>query len=173
MLADDAQGELRECRTCGTIRFGEEGPACCDDPRMEPVDGTPIESPELPLLLRDVFGISRTGLDVCICLMEDGESTVSDIAEVMDLDRSTVARQVNQLVDIGILDKNQRLLRDGGYVYVYTPMPVETVRRRLMIGLYSWLSEAAQLVEEINQEKVKAAARTSEADESAGIYWDG
>jgi predicted transcriptional regulator len=159
-----------ECRACGTVE--ETAGTCCDRP-MKEVPATPIREPDLPLLLRDVFGISGTGLEICVCLMRDGESTVPDVAETLDLDRSTVARQVNHLVDIGVLGKRERLLSEGGYVHVYSPKDVEEVRRRLERGLAAWMRDAESLVEEINRAKVEAAAEMDDTEERVGVYWDG
>ncbi|WP_137286063.1 helix-turn-helix domain-containing protein [Halorussus salinisoli] len=161
------------CDECGDVSFGDSS-SCCDE-SMSAVEATPVESPDLAVVLRDVFGISETGLKVCLCLMEDGESTASDVAERLGIDRSTVGRQLNHLTDIGLLDKRQRLLKDGGYVNVYSPVPVEEVRRRLTVGLYAWMEEALELVEHVNREKLDALARADGEgdDEQAGIYWDG
>ncbi|WP_375335550.1 ArsR family transcriptional regulator [Halorussus sp. MSC15.2] len=37
--------------------------------------------------------------------MEDGESTARELADHLELDRSTVSRQLNHLTDIGLLEK--------------------------------------------------------------------
>lgn len=166
--------EVHECRECGAISF-DEAPSCCGA-STEPVEAEPVEHPDLAVVLREVFGISETGLKVCLCLMEEGESTAAEIAERLDIDRSTVGRQVNHLTDVGVLDKRQQLLKDGGYVHVYSPVPVDEVRRRLTVGLYAWVDEALDIVEHVNREKLDALARADgdggESDETVNIYWD-
>ncbi|WP_276282459.1 helix-turn-helix domain-containing protein [Halorussus caseinilyticus] len=160
------------CDECGEVSFGD--PSCCDE-SASAVEATPVEHPDLSGVLREVFGISETGLKVCLCLMEDGESTAADIADRLGIDRSTVGRQLNHLTDIGVLDKRQRLLKEGGYVHVYSPVPVEEVRRRLTVGLLAWTDEALDIVEHVNREKLDALARADgdAGDEQASIYWDG
>lgn len=169
-------GQVYECRECGNLNFGNPPSTCCGE-GMDPVEASPVKQPDLPVVLRDVFGISETGLNVCLCLMEEGESTAADIAEMLDIDRSTVGRQLNHLTDIGLLEKRQRLLKDGGYVHVYSPVGVEEVRNRLTMGLYAWVEEALELVQNVNREKVRALARPDgegEGDEGEpSIYWDG
>ncbi|WP_134671518.1 helix-turn-helix domain-containing protein [Halorussus marinus] len=161
-----------ECRECGSVSLGDSETTCCGA-EMVSADATPVEHPELAVVLREVFGVSRTGLTICVCLMEAGDSTAAELADRLDLDRSTVARQLNHLVEIGLLDKRQRLLTGGGYVHVYSPVEVEEVRERLTVGLYAWVAEALDLVEEIDRRKVKALARSDGGEEAAGIYWDG
>ncbi|WP_276302421.1 helix-turn-helix domain-containing protein [Halorussus lipolyticus] len=176
MSESTTQGQIYECDDCGSVAF--EGSSACCDAEMSRVEASPVRHPDLAVVLREVFGISETGLRVCLCLMEDGESTAVDIADRLDIDRSTVGRQLNHLTDIGVLDKRQRLLKNGGYVNVYSPVPVEEVRKRLTVGLYAWMAEALDIVEHVNREKLDALARADgdgpggEDDASDAIYWD-
>lgn len=175
MGESDTAREFYECRECGTVSFGD-GPSDCCDERTTAVEATPVERPELPALLRDVFGISETGLQICLCLMEEREATAADVAERLDVDRSTVARQLNHLTDIGLLEKRERLLEGGGYVHVYSPVPVEEVRERLAVGLCAWTDAALELVENVNREKMEAMARAdpdADGDDGVSVYWDG
>jgi predicted transcriptional regulator len=173
---NDVGDGVYECGECASVSFGEAESTCCGE-SMAPVEAEPVKPPELAVVLRDVFGISETGLKVCLCLMEEGESTANEIADRLGIDRSTVGRQLNHLTDIGVLDKRQRILKDGGYVHVYSPVPVEEVRKRLTVGLYAWMDEALELVEHINREKLDALARADgegvgSDDDQASIYWD-
>jgi predicted transcriptional regulator len=193
-----ANCEAYQCGECASVTFGDPDPTCCGE-SMSPIDSESVVSPDLAVVLRDVFGVSETGLNVCLCLMEAGESTASDVADELGIDRSTVTRQLNHLTGVGALEKRQRLLEGGGYVNVYSPVPVEEVRERLTAGLFAWTEEALDLVEHVNREKLDALARADgegsegseggedgkgdvegksraergEDDEQASIYWDG
>lgn len=173
MGATDKERDEHKCQHCGNVPFGTSA-SDSDEERLPSTDASAIERPELAVVLREVFGISETGLHICVYLMEDGESTARELADHLELDRSTVSRQLNHLTDIGLLEKRQRLLSEGGYVHVYSPVDVEEVRQRLTVGLHVWMDEALELVEDINREKVAALARADPDDsESTGIYWDG
>lgn len=175
-----------ECDECDSVTFGDAESTCCGE-SMTTVEAESVKPPDLGIVLRDVFGISETGLHVCLCLMEEGESTAGEIADKLDIDRSTVTRQLNHVTEVGVLDKRQRLLEAGGYVNVYSPVPVEEVRERLVAGLFAWTGEALELVEHVNREKLDALARADgegvegsgeskeedRGNEPASIYWDG
>ncbi|MFC4451321.1 helix-turn-helix domain-containing protein [Halorussus aquaticus] len=172
MGTTDKEREVHKCQHCGSVSFGSAASDSGEEQRPS-TDASAIERPELAVVLREVFGISETGIHICVFLMEDGESTAGELADRLDLDRSTVSRQLNHLTDIGLLEKRQRLLSDGGYVHVYSPVDVEEVRQRLTVGLHVWMNEALELVEDINREKVAALARAdSDDNESTSIYWD-
>lgn len=173
MGASDTDRAMHECQHCGNVSFDNPATDSYSED-LTAMEETPVKDPELAVVLREVFGISETGLQVCLCLMEEGESTAGDLAERLDIDRSTVGRQVNHLTDVGVLEKRNRLLKNGGYVHVYSPVDVEEVRQRLTGGVYAWASEALELIEDINREKVNALARRdSSTDEgTTQIFWD-
>lgn len=181
MGTSDTEKEVYRCQNCGNVSVGssesdsgeESSTIESNGEELPSTDTASAETPELAVVLRDVFGIPETGLNICVYLMEEGESTAGDIAEHLDMDRSTVSRHLNHLTDLGLLEKRQRLLSDGGYVNVFSPVDVEEVRQRLTVGLHAWMDEALELVEHINREKVKAMARSDRSDgETSGIYWD-
>ncbi|NEU58630.1 helix-turn-helix domain-containing protein [Halorussus sp. MSC15.2] len=172
MGTTDKERDVYRCQHCGNVSFGRSASDSGEGERPS-TDASAIERPELAVVLREVFGISETGIRICVFLMEDGESTAGELADHLELDRSTVSRQLNQLTDIGLLEKRQRLLSEGGYVHVYSPVDVEEVRQRLTVGLHAWMDEALELVEDVNREKVAALARADhDESDSTGIYWD-
>lgn len=146
------------CSSCGTVAFGDHPPECCNR-TMDPVDtdDAAVERPELEHLLGGVFGMSRTELDVCLCIMQ-GESTVEAVADELDVDRSLVSRHLNHLVDLGVVEKSRRIRRQGGERHVYTPASVEEVQRRLKTELDAWITGAVAEIDDLSREKVEAIA---------------
>ncbi|WP_435184815.1 helix-turn-helix domain-containing protein [Halobellus sp. EA9] len=121
---------LVRCPACDALAVGSADVACCDG-AMEPLDAdvdAPVAEPTLDALLETVFGISGTELELCLCVVEDGDATVAELAERVGVDRSVVARHLADLVEIGVVERERRLLRQGGHVYVYAPVPEATVR---------------------------------------------
>lgn len=172
MGTPDVDRVVYECQHCGNVSLGNPASSSSGE-EVTAEAGAPVRQPELAVVLREVFGISETGLTICICLVEAREATAGDLAERLDLDRSTASRQLNHLTDLGLLEKRQRLLSDGGYVNVFSPVAVEEVRRRLTVGLHAWLDDALELVENVDREKMNALARADLSDGgTTGIYWD-
>lgn len=133
---------------------------------MQTVDvAIPFESPEPESVVGEVFGISETELDVCRRLMAAGEATVNELASDLDYDRSVITRHLNHLVDLGVVEKEPRDLSGGGRKYVYTPISVERMRRRLILGLHAWLADAMAGVDELNREKIEAMAERAQEEE--------
>lgn len=157
MNRTDESVELVECRTCGNLGLGNGDIRCCDGPMQSvEVNASPVNPPSLDDVLRTVFDMSETELDVCLCVMEGGERTVNELVEQIDYDRSVVARHLHHLVELGVLEKRRRLLKQGGDVYVYAPLDPDEVRRNFTRLFFRWVAHAAPLLAELQRDKVEA-----------------
>ena len=164
---------IMECPDCEAITLGvaDDRSQCCERrPRPVETGNLEIEAPALEDLLGMVFGMNETELDVCLCVMDVGEATTSDIAAELDVDRSHVSRHLNHLVDLGVLKKRERLLEGGGRVNVYTPASLETVRRHFTLGLVAWFTEAVDVIEGLSREKVEAIEKLADHPSELTIY---
>lgn len=171
MTGPDDAVDLVECRTCGNLGLGKGDIRCCEGP-MQSVEtsASPVCPPSLDDVLRTVFDMSETELDVCLCVVEGGEQTVNELAKAVDYDRSVVARHLNHLVELGVLEKRRRLLRQGGDVYVYAPRDPDEVRRSLT-GLFArWVAHATPHLADLRQDKVAAIVETRSENTQWSIY---
>jgi predicted transcriptional regulator len=170
-MSPASESTLFECETCGNLGIGEGEIVCCDGP-MQPVedDAASVDEPTLDELLRTVFDMSETELDICLCVMEGGELTVPDLAKEVGYDRSVVARHLDHLVDLGVIEKRRRLLEEGGQIYVYTPNGADLVARRLTGEFARWAAAATALVESISRQKVEAMVEADTETPQWKIY---
>lgn len=164
MTASERELAVYECRSCGEYQLGATAPTCCDEPMAEIDDAAPIESPDEETLMRVVFGISETELEVCRHLMDEGEATVAELTSAVDRDRSVVTRHLNDLVELGVIEKESRVLSDGGRINVYSHRSAEAVRRQFELGLYAWLTDAVGVIDDLSEEKIELLVRGESAD---------
>jgi len=61
----------------------------------------------------------RTRYEICYRLVHGGEASPTELVEVMDIDDSTLHYHLNELVDVGLVEKRKRTDRgqDGLYTY--------------------------------------------------------
>lgn len=162
---------LFECASCGNLGLGRSNLQCCNGTIQAVGDGDfDIKNPTLEELLRTVFGMSKTEMDLCLCIMEGGETTVKQLADEVDYDRSVVSRHLNHLVDLGVIDKRRRIRKKGGQVYIYTPSEPDVVRRNLTGAFLSWVQEATELIESLSREKVEAMVESDIREAQWKIY---
>lgn len=153
-MDSDQSPTLLSCDRCGNLAVGSGSVTCCAATMTpaEPVDA--VAEPELDDLLRDIFQMSDAELEVCLCVMEGGTMTVKELAERIEYDRSVVSRHLNHLAELGVVDKQRRLIEQGGHVYVYRPVDPETVRERLTAAFVTWVQGATAEIAALREEKV-------------------
>ncbi|WP_424002452.1 ArsR family transcriptional regulator [Haloarcula salina] len=170
-MADDrAQMRPFECVICDGVALASEPPRCCGEAMatVEPTDA--IVDPSLETLTRTVFEMSGTELEICLCVMAGGELTVAELAEQIEYDRSVVARHLNHLADLGVVEKRRRIRPAGGHVYVYTPRDPETVRARLREAFLSWVGLAAGQLDGLTREKVESIAESETGERRWRVF---
>lgn len=156
--------EVYECRGCGEFLLApkavsENDGGCCGEGLREMEEDnlkTDVNTPEAENVLRDMFGLGETSLNICFCVIDNEGATVSEVADEMDIDRSAVSRHMTTLVETGILTRQERNLRQGGVVHVYSHEDPELVKERVTLGAFFWASKAIELVNELNDEKMEA-----------------
>lgn len=133
---------------------------------MDPIAVDAVNEPELMTLLSQVFGVSQTGIDVCVHVIEEEQVTTDEISTALDINRTTVTRQLNQLRQLGVVQRREQSLKEGGQIHVYTPVQPEEMRQRHREGLLSWVTNAIALINEIDKLKLEAASEREPAESS-------
>jgi len=171
MPASDEPSTIHSCGSCGNLGIGDGPIRCCDQPmRPANTEASAVPEPTLEDLLGAVFQMSESELDICLCVMEGGGLTVKELAAETDYDRSSVARHLSHLVDLGVLEKRRQLLEQGGHVYVYTPTDPDMVRQSFRDTFHWWIGAALARIDELSREKVEAIVETTDEDAQWRIY---
>ncbi len=94
--------------------------------------------PEFEQVMSCVFGIHEHETRTYLSLLERPSSTVEELADALDRDRSNVNRSLSTLLDTGLASRERRLLDPGGYVYQYTATPLPEAKQTLHDALDTW-----------------------------------
>ena len=160
-----------ECSHCGNLGIGDGEIKCCEE-TMEEIGRDPVSTaPTLSELLKSVFDMSETELELCLCVMEGGSVTVTALAEQTEYDRSLINRHLNHLASIGVVKKQRRLLDSGGEVYVYTPVSPETVRAQLRREFHQWTATATAQLNALQREKVESIADPDDGEPAWEVFY--
>jgi Predicted transcriptional regulator len=120
------------------------------DPEIEDLVGDP--DPGFQHVLACVFGIQDHESRTYLALLDLPGSTVAELAEDLDRDRSNVNRSLSTLLDKSLVDRRRRLLDSGGYVYQYTAVPIPEAKDLLHDALDHWVSSVHDALEEFDPE---------------------
>ncbi len=171
------QYDVYECAECDNVvlSVGADDPSMsCHGEAMRPVRDVEmsVRPPDLRQVLLDAFGLPKAGLDICLCVIGEGPLSASEVAEKLDYDRSTVTRYLNDLVDLGLLQRSPLNRESGGVVNVYHSIDLERMRRDTLVGFYVWAGEAASLIEEANLTKKEYMSENPDRS-LPDVFWDG
>jgi len=110
-----------------------------DAPDIEELVG--VEEPGFQHVLSCVFEIQDHESRTYLVLLDNPGSTVAELAEVLDRDRSNVNRSLTTLLEKGLADRERRLLDPGGYVYQYTATPLPEAKELMHHTLDAWVEQ--------------------------------
>ena len=79
-------------------------------------------------LLCSIYNLNSVDLDIYYQLAGGKTSSLDELAQSVERDRSTVHRSLQKLVGTGLCYKEVRGLKDGGYYHVYSAMELSKVR---------------------------------------------
>jgi predicted transcriptional regulator len=85
-----------------------------------------------------VFGVQRHEARTYLTLLENPASTVAELADELDRDRSNVNRSLTTLREKSLATRERRLLDSGGHVYQYTATPLAEARELMHETLDEW-----------------------------------
>jgi len=108
-----------------------------DSPEMS--DLLETDDPGFQQVLACVFGIQDHESRTYLVLLDNPGSTVAELADTLERDRSNVNRSLTTLLGKGLAERERRLLDPGGYVYQYTATPLPEAKELLHDALDEWV----------------------------------
>jgi len=122
-----------------------------DSPAMDDLVGDP--DPSFEHVLACVFGIQDHESRTYLALADRPGSTVAELAEALERDRSNVNRSLSTLMEKGLVERRRRLLDPGGYVYQYTATPVPEAKEMLHGALDEWVERVHGVIDEFGADE--------------------
>ncbi|SDX73346.1 helix-turn-helix domain-containing protein [Halobellus clavatus] len=123
-----------------------------DVPEMS--DLLETENPGFQQVLACVFGIQRHESRTYLTLLDNPGSTVAELAEILDRDRSNVNRSLTTLMEKGLAERERRLLDSGGYIYQYTGTELPDAKEMLHGALDEWVERVHRSIDEYGEDEV-------------------
>jgi predicted transcriptional regulator len=99
-----------------------------------------------------VFGIQQHESRTYLVLLDNPGSTVEELADELDRDRSNVNRSLTTLLEKGLAERQRRLLDPGGYVYQYDATPLPEAKELLHDALDGWVESVHEAIETFGEE---------------------
>ena len=121
-----------------------------DAPEMD--DLVQADDPSFQHVMACVFGIQQHESRTYLVLLDNPGSTVEELADELDRDRSNVNRSLTTLLEKGLASRERRLLDPGGYVYQYTATPPPEAKELLHGALDQWVDNVHDAIETFGED---------------------
>jgi predicted transcriptional regulator len=109
--------------------------------------------PEFTAVMSCVFGIHSHETRTYLALLDRPGSTVEELANDLDRDRSNVNRSLSTLLERGLANRERRLLDPGGYVYQYTATPLPEAKEMLHDALDQWAERVHDEIDAFGEDR--------------------
>jgi predicted transcriptional regulator len=110
------------------------------------------DDPEFEEVLTCVFGIQPHETRTYLSLLDHPGSTVEELAEHLERDRSNVNRSLTTLLERDLVERERRLLDPGGYVYQYTATPLPEAKAMLHEAIDGWVERVHDEIDSFGAE---------------------
>ncbi len=106
---------------------------------------------QLKCTLKCALDISCFDMDVYAVLLKNNPASVEELVEILQKDRSTVYKSLQNLLEKGLVEREYRILRGGGYKYLYKPIPFEKFKEEILKNIKEWANKLIDALEEIEK----------------------
>jgi len=72
-----------------------------------------------------------------------------EIGKILGKDRSTIQRCLKKLVDCRMVKRKKKLIKGGGFYYIYTAVPIENLKKWLNKCIDKWYGEMKRAINEL------------------------
>lgn len=107
------------------------------------------------LTIKDVmgcmYGLKSLETDVYLELIRRGSMTIDDMVEKFDRDRSTIQRALKKLVMEGLIYREQKNIKNGGYYYIYHAAPFDDVKAFIKESVKEWSESVLKWVDGLEE----------------------
>ena len=83
-------------------------------------------------LLTCLYNLKPSDLEVLVALAKNENSTLDQIAKIVQKDRSSVHRCLSKLVSINLVNREPKSLKGGGYYHTYAMLDPATIKKHAL-----------------------------------------
>ena len=83
-------------------------------------------------LLTCLYNLKPSDLEVLLALAKNENSTLDQIAKIVQKDRSSIHRCLSKLVSINLVNRQIKSLKGGGYYHTYAMLDPATIKKHAL-----------------------------------------
>jgi predicted transcriptional regulator len=103
-------------------------------------------------LIKYVLGLKNLDVDAYKALLIHGPLTAEKLGEILNRERSTAYRSLQNLIASGIVYRETRSIDSGGYYYEYVAIEPEEMKQLVKKNIDDWYRQMNRLIEKMDDE---------------------
>jgi predicted transcriptional regulator len=102
-----------------------------------------------------VLGLKELDISTYKKLLENGPMTAEQLGDLLERERSTAYRSLQNLISAGLVYRETRSIDIGGYYYEYVAIKPARVKEMIRKTVDEWYRKMGDLIENFDKELVK------------------
>ena len=107
--------------------------------------------PHFRCLLKCALNITCLEMEVYVTLLRNPNLCAGEIADKIKRDKSAVNKALQNLLKRGLVVREFRILKNGGYKYVYKPKPFENLKEMILESVERLVKDISKTLKEIEE----------------------
>jgi predicted transcriptional regulator len=102
-----------------------------------------------------ILGLKTIDIDSYKMLATKGQMTAEHLGELLNRERSTAYRSLQSLMTCGLVHRETRTIKDGGYYYEYIALEPSRLKEMVQGNIDEWYNKMKKLAENIDTDIMK------------------
>ncbi len=107
------------------------------------------EGASLENIMNCIFGLKNFETEIYLELANHDALTVNELVSKFAKDRSTVQRTLQNLIAAGLVYREQKNIKNGGYYYVYRAVKLESVKENIKTSVREWTDAVMKWIDSV------------------------
>jgi predicted transcriptional regulator len=105
-----------------------------------------------------VLGLKNLDLLAYKKLFEKGPMTAEELGDLLQRERSTAYRSLQNLIAVGLVYRETKSIQIGGYYYEYVAIPPMLFKQMLKQNINDWYEKMGKLLDDFEEELLNSAS---------------
>ncbi|MFP3871352.1 MAG: helix-turn-helix domain-containing protein [Candidatus Natronoplasma sp.] len=99
-----------------------------------------------------VYDLTELDKKILSVLSESEELTSSEVAEEVEKDQSTAYRSLEKMFQCGLVYKEKKTIRNGGYYFQYSLRPLDNIKEEALECIDRWYEDMREAIAGLGKE---------------------
>jgi len=103
--------------------------------------------PHIKCIVKCALDTTCLEMNIYLELLKNPGSDVETLAKRLEKDNNTVYKALKSLMEKGLVEREYRILRNGGYKHLYKPLEFDEFKKIAMERLKKWVADVVTILE--------------------------